>query len=200
MACGEFAEVTMGTIELILVALGLSMDAFSVALCKGLKMRKFHPGHAAVIALFFGGFQAFMPLGGYFLGRQFEKYIVRFDHWIAFGLLLIIGAKMIYDAIKHCEEIDGFEEELNIKELFLMAVATSIDALAVGVTMSFLKVNIALAVSLIGGVTFALCYLGVAIGNKFGGRFKKKAEIAGGAILILIGLKILLEHLGIINF
>lgn len=181
--------------EVFLVAVGLSMDAFAVAVCKGLKMPKINKKQTALIALFFGGFQALMPLIGYFLGNQFEEYIVSIDHWITFVLLGIIGGKMIYESFKKDEEDEG---DFSIRELFVLAIATSIDALAVGITFAFLKVNIAISVSLIGITTFILSVIGVFIGHKFGEKYKSKAEFAGGLILILIGLKILLEHLGIL--
>ena len=194
----------MNIFDILLVSLGLSADAFSVALCNGLKSRKFSFKNALLTALFFGGFQALMPIMGFYLGIQFEQYIVKFDHWIAFVILGFIGGKMVYEAVKKkSDDKNEFTEEgekLKIGTLFIMAIATSIDALIVGVTMSFLKVNIFTAASLIGGVTFVLCLLGVFIGNKFGARFKSKAEAVGGVILILIGLKILLEHLGVISF
>ncbi|MGN0607573.1 MAG: manganese efflux pump MntP family protein [Oscillospiraceae bacterium] len=193
----------MGFAELFLIGVGLSMDAFAVSVCKGLNMRdKINYKHAFIIALFFGGFQALMPAIGYFLGRNFEKYITAFDHWIAFGLLAFIGIKMIIDAVKewNCEDKAEDSDRLDIKELFMLAVATSIDALAVGITFAFLQVSIGAAVSIIGVTTFVLSIVGVVIGNKFGSKYKSKAELAGGIILVLIGLKILLEHLGIINF
>lgn len=186
----------MGIIELLLIGVGLSMDAFAVSVCKGLNMRKVNKLHCFVIALFFGGFQAIMPLIGWMLGRQFEQYITAVDHWIAFVLLTFLGIKMILDACKvEEEEICKTESSLNLKELFVMAVATSIDALAVGITFAFLKVNIVLAISIIGCTTFVLCIGGVFVGNIFGSRYKNKAEIAGGVILVLIGVKILVEHL-----
>ncbi|MCH5193637.1 MAG: manganese efflux pump [Oscillospiraceae bacterium] len=191
----------MGFLELFLIGVGLSADAFSVSVCKGLNMRKLNIGHAYIIALFFGGFQAAMPLIGYLLGTSFSQYIEAFDHWIAFALLAFIGGKMVIEAIK---EKDGDEEEktdvLKMGELTVLAVATSIDALAVGITFAFLKVNIFFSILIIGVTTFALSLGGVILGNRFGAKYKNKAEIAGGVILILIGLKILLEHLGVINF
>lgn len=191
----------MSFLELFLIAVGLSADAFSVSVCKGLNMRKLNLKHAYVIALFFGVFQAVMPLLGYLLGTGFSEYIEKYDHWIAFVLLAFIGGKMALEAIR---EKDGEAEEktdtLSIGELTVLAVATSIDALAVGITFAFLKVNILPSVLLIGVTTFALSLGGVLLGNRFGAKYKSKAEIAGGVILILIGLKILLEHLGIINF
>lgn len=194
----------MGFLELFLIGAGLSMDAFAVAVCKGLSMRKINYSHAVIIALFFGGFQALMPLIGWLAGKQFERYITSVDHWIAFVLLLIIGGKMAYEAIFEKDSDDKCSVDshlkLNYKELFTLAVATSIDALAVGITFAFLNVNIWAAISIIGITTFLLSFAGVIIGNKFGSIYKRKAEIAGGAVLILMGLKILLEHLGIINF
>lgn len=190
----------MGLLELFLIAVGLSMDAFAVSVCKGLGMRKMRYGQAAVIALFFGGFQALMPLIGWFLGKQFEKYITNIDHWVAFVLLGIIGANMIREAFGEEEENEcAADEHLNLKELLLMAIATSIDALAVGITFAFLQVSIAPAVSFIGCITFVLAFAGVCIGKFFGAKYKSKAELAGGIILVLIGLKILLEHLGVIS-
>lgn len=193
--------IFMGFWELFLIGIGLSADAFSVSVCKGLNMKKLNIGHGYIIALFFGAFQAVMPLIGYLLGTSFSKYIEAFDHWIAFALLAFIGGKMIIEAVR---EKDGDEDEktdtLKIGELIVLAVATSIDALAVGITFAFLDVNIFFAILIIGVTTFALSLGGVLIGNRFGAKYKNKAEIAGGIILVLIGLKILLEHLGIINF
>ncbi len=186
----------MGFLELFLIGVGLSADAFAVAICKGLSMRKINYQQSAVIALFFGGFQALMPLIGWGLGRQFEAYIVSIDHWIAFVLLGYIGGKMIWDAFH--EEDDTCPVSFDLKELLVMAIATSIDALAVGITFAFLKVEIFRAITIIGCTTFALSLVGVFIGNRFGSRYKSKATLAGGVILILIGLKILLEHLGIL--
>ncbi len=187
----------MGIVELLLIAIGLSMDAFAVAICKGLKMPKLNYNQAFVIALFFGGFQAFMPLLGWFLSKNFEVYITNVDHWIAFVLLALIGGKMVYESFKDEDESgDGFD----LKELFFLAIATSIDALAVGITFAFLKVEIFSSVTIIGITTFLFSLAGVGIGHKFGAKFEKKAELAGGIILILIGLKVLLEHTGIINF
>ena len=189
----------MSYLELFVIALGLSMDAFAVAICKGLATPKVAVRHMLIAGLWFGGFQALMPLIGYFLGTAFSQYIESYDHWIAFVLLAIIGANMIREAIR------GEEEESNacfgIKTMFVMAVATSIDALAVGVTFALLPdVNILVAVGSIGVITFALSALGVKIGNIFGAKYKSRAELVGGGILILMGLKILLEHLGVISF
>lgn len=193
-------SVYMGIAEIFLIGIGLSMDAFAVAVCRGLKMQKLNVKHTAVIALFFGGFQALMPLIGWFLGKQFEKYITAVDHWIAFALLAFIGGKMIYDSFKKDDDDQGEKDVFNLKEIFVMAVATSIDALAVGITFAFLSVNIWSSISIIGVTTFVLSAIGVLIGHKFGAKYKNKAELAGGVILVLIGLKILLEHLGVINF
>lgn len=187
----------MGFLELMMIAIGLSMDAFAVALCKGLNMRRFQAKQAFLIAFFFGGFQALMPLIGWLLGKQFEAYITAFDHWIAFALLALIGSKMILEAIRGEEEEDTCDDRLDVKELTIMAIATSIDALAIGVTFAFLQVQIVPSVLLIGATTLLLSFAGVAAGNTFGSRLMKKAEIAGGVILILIGLKILIEHLTI---
>lgn len=188
--------------EIFLIGVGLSMDAFAVALCKGLNMKKVNYVHTVIIALFFGGFQAVMPLLGWFLGKNFESYIKSMDHWIAFALLAYIGGKMAYEAIKGDDEDETSAkgDKLDLKELTIMAIATSIDALAVGITFAFLQVSIVSSVTIIGITTFVLSIIGVMIGNRFGMKFKSKAEIAGGIILILIGLKILLEHLGILVF
>ncbi|MBQ6814659.1 MAG: manganese efflux pump [Lachnospiraceae bacterium] len=186
---------------LFLIGVGLAMDAFAVSICKGLAMRKVKVRQATIIGLFFGGFQALMPLLGWLLGSQFEQYIKRIDHWIAFVLLGIIGGKMLIEAIKGEEEEDeecnNEDEPLDIKEMFILAIATSIDALAVGITFAFLSYPIVPSVVIIGVTTFVISVAGVYIGNFFGSRFKKKAEIAGGIILIGIGIKILLEHLGV---
>lgn len=191
---------TMSFQEIFLIGVGLSMDAFAVALCKGLNMKKVNYVHTVIIALFFGGFQAVMPLLGWFLGKNFESYIKSVDHWIAFALLAYIGGKMAYEAIKGDDEDEtGAQgDKLDLKELTIMAIATSIDALAVGITFAFLQVSIVSSITIIGITTFVLSIIGVMIGNRFGMKFKSKAEIAGGIILILIGLKILLEHLGIL--
>jgi len=191
----------MGFIELFLIAISLSMDAFAVAICKGLNMRKLNYTHTFIIATFFGGFQGLMPLIGWFLGKQFAQYITNFDHWIAFILLAFIGGQMIHEALKKDNEKCDINENLNIKELFILAIATSIDALAVGITFALIpNTNILTSITLIGIITFVLSIIGVFIGNKFGSKFKSKAELAGGIILILIGSKILFEHLGFIKF
>ena len=187
--------------EVLIIAVGLSMDAFAVAVCKGLSMKKLSIKYGIIIALFFGVFQALMPLIGWFVSSRFEKYIKAYDHWIAFAILLIIGAKMIIDAIKESRDPENETEfRFKVTEMLILAVATSIDALAVGVSFGLLEINIWSSISIIGCVTFILSFIGVIIGNFFGSRFLTKAEIAGGIILILLGVKILLEHLGIINF
>ena len=188
----------MGIGELFLLAVGLSMDAFAVSVCKGLAMKKATLGGQMTCGLWFGGFQALMPTIGFFLGALFADAIVAFDHWIAFGLLAIIGANMLKEALEpggcDCEEHSA---DLSVKTMFIMAVATSIDALAVGISLAMAgDVNIWMAAGLIGVTTCVLSALGVKIGNIFGSRFEKKAEAAGGIILLLLGLKILLEHLG----
>ncbi len=193
----------MGFIELFVIGVGLSMDAFAVAVCKGLGMKMVNWRHAFVIALMFGGFQGLMPLIGWALGSQLTSLIEPVDHWIAFILLVFIGGKMLWDAFRGddgCETCGCAEEKLDIRELLMMAVATSIDALAVGVTFAFLGVNVMAAVVVIGVTTFALSFVGVVVGNRFGARFEKPATVAGGVVLVLIGLKILLEHLGVIAF
>ena len=187
----------MSFIDLLLIGIGLSMDAFAVALCKGLNMRKINYRHTAVIALFFGGFQALMPLVGWFLGTRFLEYIEKFDHWVAFILLAFIGGKMIFDAFHEEEECDCCKEKevLNIGELFIMAVATSIDALAVGIAFACSSVKIIPAITLIGITTFVICFAGVIIGNNFGAKYKNKAQLCGGIVLVCIGIKILVEGL-----
>jgi manganese efflux pump family protein len=186
-------------IELLLVAVGLSMDAFAVAMGKGLCMQKIQVRCATVIALFFGFFQALMPTIGWFLGRQFYRQIGSLDHWIAFALLAFIGLKMIWEATRgrNAEE-KPCEYKINYGELLALSIATSIDALAAGITFAFLDMSILPVAAVIGCVTFLISFAGVAIGQRFGMRFRSKAEIFGGAVLVLIGLKILLEHLGIL--
>ena len=190
----------MSIVELFLIGVGLSMDAFAVAVCQGLCMPKLNLRQGGVIALYFGGFQALMPLIGWFLGSQFAGYIQSFDHWVAFVLLVLIGGNMIREALSPEEEETScaVNSKLNHKKLFMMAVATSIDALAIGVAFAFMDVLILPAVSLIGCTTFCLSLVGVVVGNFFGSRYKKRAELTGGIILILLGVKILLEHLGIL--
>lgn len=187
----------MNLVSLFLIAVGLSMDAFAVSICKGLAMQKITIKKALIVGLWFGGFQGLMPAIGYLLGTQFEKYITNIDHWIAFVLLFIIGGNMIKEALSKEEE--DANDSLAFKEMLLLALATSIDALAVGITFAFLKVQIIPAVSFIGVITFTLSAIGVKIGNIFGSRYKSKAEFAGGIILILMGCKILLEHLEILG-
>jgi putative Mn2+ efflux pump MntP len=190
----------MSILELFLIGVGLSMDAFAVAICQGLSMPRLNLRHGAVIALFFGGFQALMPFAGWLLGSQFAGYIQNVDHWVAFLLLVLIGGNMVREALAPGEEEEAAWDEdrgLDYKQLFLLAVATSIDALAVGVTFAFLEVSILPAITLIGCTTFVISLAGVVVGNFFGARYKKRAEITGGVILILLGVKILLEHMGI---
>lgn len=189
-------------VELLLMGIGLAMDAFAVSICKGLAMRKVNKNQAIVIGLFFGGFQAMMPFLGWVLGIQFESYITSIDHWIAFLLLGFIGGKMIVEAVKPEDEnieIDQMDAPLDLKELLILAVATSIDALAVGITFAFLDYPIVEAISIIGVVTFFISIGGVYVGNFFGNKYKSKAELAGGAILVLLGLRILLSHLEILG-
>ena len=187
----------MGIIELILLSIGLGMDAFAVSVCKGISVKKMNWKKACIIGLYFGGFQAIMPVIGYFFGSSFESIITNIDHWIAFILLAIIGAKMIQEAFQKEEE--EYNEDISVKTMIVLSIATSIDALAVGITFAFLKVNLLLAITLIGTITFILSVIGTKIGNRFGDKYKSKAELAGGIILIIIGLKILLEHIGIIS-
>lgn len=187
----------MSLAELFILAIALSMDAFAVSICKGLSMKKMSWKNAAIAGLYFGGFQAGMPLIGYLLGVQFKHLITSIDHWIAFVLLAFIGISMIKESR---EESENLNDSFDVKTMFLLAVATSIDALAVGVTFAFLTVDIVPAVSFIGIVTFVFSFVGIKIGNVFGAKYKSKAELAGGIILILIGLKILLEHLEVIAF
>lgn len=183
----------MSLLELFLIAVGLSMDAFAVAVCKGLSMKTMNPHHAVIVGLYFGGFQALMPLIGYILGSQFQDTIASFDHWIAFILLAIIGLNMIREARN--PESESCDASVAPKDMLVLAVATSIDALAVGVTFAFLQVQIIPAISAIGIVTFLLSIVGVKVGTVFGCRYKSKAEFAGGIILLCIGTKILVEHL-----
>ncbi len=194
--------------ELFVIAVGLSMDAFAVAICKGLSVPKVKPVHALVTGLWFGGFQGLMPLIGYLLGTSFADMITSVDHWVAFVLLAIIGGNMIRESLSKEEDAEeggcdcGCGEKKNdgfgVKSMFPMAVATSIDALAVGVSFAFLSVKIGPAITFIGVITFMLSAVGVVVGNVFGSRFKSKAEMAGGIVLVLMGIKILLEHLGVL--
>jgi putative Mn2+ efflux pump MntP len=186
----------MSLMELFILAVGLSMDAFAVSVCKGLSLGRIKVKHMCIAGAWFGGFQALMPLIGYFLGSFFAESIETYDHWVAFVLLLFIGASMIKEAFGEEEEMDN---SMTVKSMFLLAIATSIDALAVGVTFAFLDVAIVPAVTFIGVVTFVCSAAGVKIGSIFGTKYKSKAELCGGIILILIGVKILLEGLGIIG-
>lgn len=189
----------MSLFTLFVTAVGLSMDAFAVSVCKGLAMKKLSVKKALIIGLWFGGFQALMPAAGYLLGSRFERYVNAIDHWIAFVLLALIGANMVKEALSK-DECQEANDSVDIKTMFLLAVATSIDALAVGVTYAFLQVAILPAVSLIGVTTFLLSVAGVKAGNVFGMKYKSRAELAGGIILIVMGLKILLEHLGLLDW
>ena len=186
----------MGFVELFLIAVGLSMDAFAVSVCKGLSVKKVGVKHAALAGLYFGGFQFLMPVIGYLLGFRFESVIETVDHWVAFVLLAFIGGNMIKESFGKAEELN---DDFGVRTMLLMAIATSIDALAVGITFAFLEVQILPAAGLIGVTTFLLSFAGIYIGNVFGARYKSKAELAGGIILVLIGVKILLEHLGILS-
>ena len=183
----------MTYIELFVIAVGLSMDAFAVSICKGLSVRKLKPRHAVICGAYFGGFQALMPVIGWLLGRQFEVLIKSIDHWIAFALLVLIGANMIREAVKNEEE--NLNDSFTPRTMLPLAVATSIDALAVGVTFAFLDVEIVPEVSMIGVTTFVLSAIGVKIGNVFGAKYKSKAELVGGIVLVAMGIKILIEHL-----
>jgi len=191
-----FRRKQMDIWTLFILAVGVSMDAFAVSICKGLAMQKVKVRHAATAGVWFGGFQALMPVIGYFLGIQFQEYITAYDHWIAFGLLLIIGGNMIKEALSNEEECA--DASMAFGKMLVLAIATSIDALALGVTFAFLQVDIWKAVAFIGVVTFSFSVAGIKIGNVFGAKYKSKAEFAGGLILILLGVKILLEHLGIL--
>lgn len=190
----------MGFMELLLLAVGLSMDAFAVSICKGLAMKKATLKGAMTCGIWFGGFQALMPLLGFFLGAVFAEAIEAFDHWVAFGLLALIGVNMLREAFgKDEEDAEPADADLSVKTMFIMAVATSIDALAVGISLAMAgDVNIWTAILLIGLTTCLLSAIGVKVGNVFGSRYEKKAEAVGGAILILLGIKILLEHLGVL--
>ena len=186
----------MDFLTLLLIAVGLSMDAFSVAICKGLAMPKATFGKCAIVGLWFGGFQALMPIIGYFLGCSFAHVVERVDHWIAFGLLAIIGINMIRETMSGDDE--GHDSDFGPRKMFVMAVATSIDALTIGISMAFLRVDIWVAATVIGVVTFAFSAVGVSLGCKFGAKVGSKAGIVGGVVLICLGIKILIEHLGLI--
>lgn len=190
-------------VEFLLLGVGLAMDAFAVSICKGLAMRKVNKKQAVVIALFFGGFQAIMPIVGWFLCKGFQNYIEAFDHWIAFALLAFIGMKMIIETLSEKEEdvvVEKMDPPLDMKEMLMLAIATSIDALAVGISLAALDRPIVESAAIIGVVTFVISIIGVYIGNFFGNRYKKRAEFTGGIILVLIGVKILCEHMGWIAF
>ena len=188
----------MGIFEIIVIGISLAMDAFAVSICKGLSMKKMNWKNALIIAIYFSVFQALMPVGGYFLGTAFNSFVQNIDHWLAFILLSIIGISMIKES--RSDEVEKRNDKVDFKTMLLLSVATSIDALTVGVTFAFFKIDLILAVSIIGIITFILSIIGVKIGNRFGDKFQNKAELAGGIMLILIGLKILLEHLGILVF
>ena len=185
----------MSLLELFAIAVGLSMDAFAVSVCKGLSLRRYGPGRSLTAGIYFGGFQALMPLRGWALGVRFQQAIANVDHWIAFGLLTLIGINMLREAR---QEGDSLDEAMGPAAMLPLAVATSIDALAVGVTFAFLQVSILPAVSFIGVTTFVLSALGVWAGSAFGARWRERAEQAGGIILILMGVKILAEHVGLL--
>ena len=189
-------DVFMDLLTLLTLAVGLAMDAFAVSICKGLAMREKVLKKWIIVGLWFGGFQALMPTIGFFLGTQFKDQITSIDHWIAFVLLGLIGINMVKEALSNDEE--QADDSIAVKEMFMLAVATSIDALAVGITFAFLNVHIVSAASMIGVCTFLISFAGVKIGNIFGTKYKSKAELAGGIILILLGFKILFEHLHIL--
>ncbi len=187
----------MSILEIFIIAIGLAMDAFAVSVCKGLSVPKTKPIQLLTVGLYFGGFQAFMPLLGYLLGTRFQSLIENYDHWIAFVLLGVIGINMIIESRKEDEELNCY---FNFKTMLPLAIATSIDALAIGVTFATLSVNIWIAILFIGVITFILSAVGLKIGNIFGSKYKSAAELFGGVVLVLMGVKILLEHLGVINF
>jgi putative Mn2+ efflux pump MntP len=191
-----FGGLGMSLIELFILAVGLSMDAFAVSVCKGLSLGKIKAKHMCIAGAWFGGFQALMPLIGYFLGSFFAGMIEQYDHWVAFALLALIGGNMIKESFGKDEEVDS---AMDVKSMLLLAIATSIDALAVGVTFAFLQVQIIPAVSFIGVITFIFSAVGVKIGSLFGAKYKSKAELVGGFVLVLIGIKILLEGIGVIG-
>lgn len=190
----------MSILELFLIAVGLSMDAFAVSVCKGLATQQLRWRHYLIIGAWFGGFQALMPSIGYLLGSTFESYITAVDHWVAFFLLCLIGGSMVKEALSKDGEAGADNSSFAFRNMLLLAVATSIDALAVGVTFAFLQVHLLSSVLIIGIVTFGISVAGVKLGSVFGTRYQAKAELAGGVILILLGVKILLEHLGVITF
>lgn len=185
----------MTLLEIILVGIGLSMDAFAVSICKGLSMKKIEMKNTIIVGTYFGVFQAIMPLTGYLLGTTFSELVISIDHWIAFILLTTIGSKMLKEA--YCNNDEDENDNLDFKTMIVLAIATSIDALAIGITFAFFEINIIKAISIIGFLTFTISSVGVIIGNKFGHKFQGKAEVIGGIILIIIGIKILIEHLEI---
>lgn len=188
----------MGLVSIVLLAVSLAMDAFAVAICKGLAMQKLSVRNMVIVGAWFGTFQALMPTIGYFLGSAFEDKITAIDHWVGFALLAIIGINMIRESREcDCEAEANANDSLEVKEMFMLAVATSIDALAVGITFAFVEMNVLLAVILIGVITFTISMFGVKIGNVFGTKYKSKAEFAGGTVLIFLGVKMLLEGLGV---
>ncbi len=189
----------MSFLDIFLIGVALSMDAFAVSVCKGLSVKKAGVKHVLTVGVYFGGFQALMPMLGFLLGYKFERFITNIDHWIAFVLLAIIGGNMIREALGKDED-DKENDDFSFRAMLPLAVATSIDALAVGISFAFLGVDIVTAALLIGATTFVLSGTGIFVGNIFGSKYKSKAELAGGIVLILIGAKILLEHLGIISF
>jgi len=186
----------MGIYQLIILAVSLAMDAFAVSICKGLAIGKIKARQAVIVGLYFGVFQAAMPTIGYYLGVSFRDYIESFDHWIAFGLLAFLGIRMVVEALRSCDCDNEVSDSLGVREMTLLAVATSIDALAAGISLSVLGADICLAASFIGVITFALSAAGVYIGAKLGSKFKKPAEIAGGVALVCLGIKVLIDHLG----
>lgn len=188
----------MGILEIILLGIGLAMDAFAVSICKGLSMKRMNWKNAIIIAFYFGVFQAIMPVIGYFLGTTFEIFVTAVDHWIAFILLSFIGGNMIKESFN--SEDEDKNDRVDFKTMIVLAIATSIDALAVGITFAFFDVNVIVAVSIIGVITFFISLLGVKVGNKFGDKYQNKAELMGGILLVLLGIKILVEHLNIIHF
>ena len=190
-------KLKMEVLEIVLIAIGVAMDAFAVSICKGLSMKKMNWKKALIIGAYFGIFQGLMPLIGYFLGATFQNLVTQIDHWVAFVLLLFVGLKMLKEAFSNDSE--NINDDVDFKTMIVLAIATSIDALAIGITFAFLQTNILLAVLAIGFITFAVCVIGVKIGNKFGDKYERKAETVGGLILIFMGIKILLEHLGIIS-
>ena len=183
----------MRGLEVLLIALGLAMDAFAVSICKGISMKKMNWKKAVIVGLYFGIFQGLMPVIGYFLGTTFENAVTKIDHWVAFTLLSAIGLNMIKQVFS--KETENYNDNVDFKTMVILAIATSIDALAIGITFAFLKTNIVFATLSIASITFVVCVIGIKIGNKFGDKFEKKSEVIGGLILIFMGIKILLEHL-----